>query len=52
MHNVNLLYKLSYYIIIGTLQHVSVSVRHHQGVHLFLAKITCMTLVVIKLLSS
>ena len=29
------------------LQHVSTSVRHHQGAHLFLAKITCMTSAVI-----
>jgi hypothetical protein len=25
------------------IRHVSTSVRHHQGAHLFLAKITCMT---------
>ena len=29
------------------LRHVSTSVRHHQGTNLFLAKITCMTSVVI-----
>ena len=29
------------------LRHVSMSVRHHQGAHLLLAKITCMTSVVI-----
>ena len=29
------------------LRHVSTSVRHHQGAHLFLTKITCMLSVVI-----